>query len=164
MTRASKNLARPQVEQLEGRELLSGVGGITFNPTTGAVTIAGTQYNEHVSLFSATVNGVKSVIISECSVSSSYQLMGSWGLVKPLSKVSSVTFYGGGGVDYFNNMTSVTTYAYAQNDQYAVFFGGSGSDTFYAGTGTSVFGAGKGHETFHTGSGHHIFFGNYTLN
>lgn len=98
-------------EMLERRDLLTGF--IDFNPTTGVVSIQGSEINEvsQVAYFSGT----------QISVS----LTGVPSEVYETSQVSGIVFRGEAGNDVFSNSTSIDSSAY----------GGTGRDRLTGGSG-----------------------------
>lgn len=126
---------RPRIEALEGRELMAVAAGITFDSTTGHVTIQGTDGRDSASAeynFTSVGTRVKVTLISNFN-SDNQQTRTSF---FEAPKVKQINFFGLGGDDSFHNATSITSFAE----------GGAGNDTLIGGSGGDSLAGGPGND------------------
>lgn len=123
-----------RTEILESRLLLTA----TLDPATGILSINGTNYGDHV-----VVESVESVIrVTHNSTASTY----------PLAEVSSISFFGKGGRDHFENLTVVPAAAMGGPGP-DTMIGGSGNDSLLGGTGSDLIFGNEGDDTLIGDSG-----------
>jgi Ca2+-binding RTX toxin-like protein len=129
---------RPQlgVHQLGCRDVPA---TISFPDANGVITIWGTGGNDHVSVtLDSTGN---KIVVSD----------GDGSVTASKASVKKVVFYGYGGNDWFNNVTTVPTVAYGGAGK-DTLIGGYGNDALYGGTEADVLIGGAGSDYLDGGS------------
>lgn len=135
-----------EVQQLEGRELLSGgsvglsQGLVTITPASVGPNTAVVSYQTHngATMLDVNLNGADNFF--------------------SLSQVGFVYYKGSGfaGAQTFVDKTSLHTVAWGGSGT-NVFQAGSGQDTFYGGAGSNTFYAGSGFDLLIGGTGPNVF-------
>jgi Ca2+-binding RTX toxin-like protein len=121
-------------QNLEARRVLA---GISFDASTGFVTIAGSAGNDF--------SYVTASSVSQIQVS----LTGFTAQTFNTSEVNRIFFYGLDGDDFFQNETSIACEAY----------GGEGNDELYGGEGDDRLAGGPGNDLLKGGGGNDKLFG-----
>jgi uncharacterized protein YkwD len=98
MRRSTIRSARPQVEQLEDRQLLA--GHITFNPALGMVSVQGTARNDTLTVAYAAGGTIRLSLTGGARQTARL----------PASAVREVVFHGNGGRDRFRDFTAVPVF------------------------------------------------------
>jgi Ca2+-binding RTX toxin-like protein len=162
---SSRRARRLNIEGLEGRQMLSALPVVSYDPVDRVVKIVGTQFNDHVV---ATYDSAHHALV----VTATSNGMPPGSAVLPVvihGGINEIQFFGKTGNDTFVNNSNIRSYADggAGSD---LLVGGGAADILHGGAGNDVlFGRGgndwllgeAGFDQLHGGNGNDVLAGGY---